>query len=57
MDFSKYIMEDIVVLSMMYMVSQVRYTEPLMVLKPSKSLFAPRHSLSPALLPGLAPCV
>ena len=55
MDFSKYIMDDIVVLSMMYTVSQVRYTEPLIVLKPSKSRSTPRHSLGPALLPSLAP--
>lgn len=48
-DFSKYIKEDIVVLSMMYMVSQVRYLEPLMVLKPSKSLATPCHSLPLAL--------
>lgn len=54
MDFSKYIMEDMMVLSMMYTARQVRYLEPLMVLKPSQSLATPRRSLSLP-LPGLPP--
>ena len=54
MDFSKYIMEEMVVLSMMYTARQVRYLELLTVLKPSQSLATPRHSLSLP-LPGLPP--